>query len=184
VADEKQATDGTESGDGLWRWLLGGLAAGGIILGLMIVAYAIGYHRGEDHVAAAPAAATTTATVRTTSPASTAPPTSVTVAVTSALVTRGKVLFASDGCTACHALSRTAGAGPGLAGLAGGTTTLVNGRTVSADDAYIVRSIVDPDAEIVKGFRAGLMSAAISSHNLKNKPNDVLALAAFIKSHR
>jgi hypothetical protein len=76
------------------------------------------------------------------------------------------------------------GAGPGLEGLAGGTTTLANGQTVSADDAYIVRSIVDPDAEIVKGYHAGLMSAAISSRNLKNKPNDVLALAAFIKSHR
>ena len=105
----------------------------------------------------------TTATARTTSPASTVPPKSLTVAVTSALVTRGKALFASDGCAACHALSRTAGAGPGLEGLAGSTTTLANGRTVSADHEYIVRSIVDPDAEIVKGYRAGLMSAAISS---------------------
>jgi len=35
--------------DGLWRWLLGGLAGGAAVLGLLIGAYAIGFHRGERH---------------------------------------------------------------------------------------------------------------------------------------
>ena len=104
------------------------------------------------------------------------------VTATSALVARGKTLYTSDGCSACHSLTGTAGAGPSLKGLAGGTITLANGQTVTADDAYLEQSIADPDAQIVKGYRAGFMSAAIASYDLNNKPDDVRALVAFIKS--
>ena len=45
------ADDTNSTTDGLWRWLLGGLAAGGVILGLLIAAYAVGYHRGQHHSA-------------------------------------------------------------------------------------------------------------------------------------
>jgi hypothetical protein len=54
--EEEAHSSGT---DGLWRWLLGGLAGGAIILGLLIAAYAIGYHRGQHHPrTAAPASST------------------------------------------------------------------------------------------------------------------------------
>ena len=43
------ATDTRTNSNGLWRWLLGGLSAGGILLGLLIAAYAIGYHHGQNH---------------------------------------------------------------------------------------------------------------------------------------
>ncbi len=170
--------------DGLWRWLVGGLAAGGIVLGLLIGAYAIGYHRGRQHArAAAPAppattAATTTATTTVPAPA-TGP-----VPVTPALVTRGKTLYQADGCSACHSLTGGAGVGPSFKGLAGSTVTLSSGQTVTADDAYLERSIVDADVQIVKGYRAGVMPAAIASYRLDSKPADVRALVAFIKSHK
>lgn len=174
--------------DGLWRWLAGGLVAGGIVLGLLIAAYAVGYHRGQDHphataAAGAPPATTTTGTTTTTT--TTAPSTSGgPVPVTAALVAHGKSLFTSDGCSGCHSLTGAAGAGPTFKGLAGSTVALTTGQTVSADDAYLEQSIADPDAQVVKGFQKGLMAAAISSYGLAGKPAEIQALVAFIKSQK
>ena len=180
-------TEGTHSStDGLWRWLLGGLAGGGIILGLLIAAFVIGYHRGQDHPrratapAAAPAGPSTTASTATatTTPTSTLGP----VTVTPALVARGKTLYTADGCSACHSLTGTAGVGPSFKGVAGSHVTLANGQTVTANDTYLEQSIANPDAQIVKGYHAGVMPAATASYNLASKPNDIRALVAFIKS--
>jgi cytochrome c2 len=181
---DEPAAAGQEHTDGLWRWLLGGLAGGAAVLGLLIAAYAIGYHRGQHHGTATTAAATTaetsTAPATTTSTAATLGP----VHVTPALVARGKALYTSDGCSACHSLTGTAGAGPSIQGLAGGTTTLTTGQTVTADDAYLERSIAEPDAQIVKGYHPGIMAPAIAGFGLDAKPDDMRALVAFIKSQK
>jgi len=168
------------------RWLLGGLAAGGIILGLLIAAYAIGYHRGQHRARTVTAATshststpTTTATTTTTTPS----PAGV-VAVTPALVAHGKSLYSSDGCSACHSLTGTAGVGPSFKGVAGSIVTLTSGQTITADDAYLQQSIANPDAQIVKGYRAGVMSTAIAGYTLAGKPNDIRALVAYIKSQK
>jgi cytochrome c2 len=178
------------SSDGLWRWLVGGLAAGGIILGLLVAAYAIGYHRGQHHPRAAAASSTaptpttttttTTAATTTTTPSPAAGP----ITITPALVAQGKSLHTADGCSACHSLTGSTGVGPSFKGLAGSTVTLNGGLTVAADDAYLQQSIADPDAKIVKGYRAGVMSAAIASYNLTGKPDDIRALVVFIKSQK
>jgi mono/diheme cytochrome c family protein len=185
--DLQMTQDGTNStADGLWRWLLGGLAAGGIVLGLLIAAYAVGYHRGE-HTAGAEASAgnpSTTSTAATTPAAPPAPSRSRRVIATPALIAAGKTLYTSDSCSGCHSLTGAAGAGPSFKGLAGGTPTLSNGKTVTADDAYLARAVADPDAEIVKGYTAGLMAPAIASFNLEQKPDDIRALVAFIKSQK
>jgi mono/diheme cytochrome c family protein len=169
--------------DGLGRWLLGGLAGGGTILGLLIAAYAIGYHRGQHHPhatsAASPAASTTT-TAAPSTPSSVLGP----VVATPALVARGKILYTSDSCSACHSLTGTGGAGPSFKGVASSQVTLASGQTVTADDAYLVQAIADPDAQIVKGYRAGIMPAAIASFDLTGKPSDIRALVAFIKSQK
>ena len=181
-----QHADDTHSTDGLWRWLLGGLTGGAIILGLLIAAYAIGYQRGQHH-STTPA---TSGTAPTTTSGATAPPPSPTptgigpVTVTPALLARGKKLYTSDTCSGCHSLNGAAGAGPSFKGLAASTTTLINGQTVTADDAYLARSIADPDAQIVKGYHAGLMAPAISSFDLAHNPDDIRALVAFIKSQK
>jgi cytochrome c oxidase subunit 2 len=104
--------------------------------------------------------------------------------VTPALVARGKQLFASDSCSGCHSLSGGTGAGPALNGLAGTKVSLDNGQTVTADDAYIERSITDPDAQISKGFQRGIMSGAVAGLSLASKPDDVRALVAYIKSQK
>ena len=189
MTEDQEATPHTTP-DGLWRWLLGGLAGGGIILGLLVAAYAIGYHRGQHHAAPAPVATTAP-------PAATTPPTATTATTTTttttaaapvptspALVAQGKTLYTSDTCVGCHSLTGSPGAGPSFKGVAGSTVTLTSGQTVTADDAYLEQSISDPDAQIVKGYRPGIMSAAIASFGLAGKPDDIRALVAFIKSQK
>ncbi len=176
-----------QGGDGLLRWLLGGLVAGGIVLGLLIAAYAVGYHRGSAHArgAARTPAATTTATAPQSTPTTTAAAPGATTAASSAqLAARGKQLYASDGCSACHSLSGSAGAGPTFKGLAGSSVALTDGTTVTADDAYLARSVTDADAQVVKGYRPGIMPAAIAAYGLSGKPSDVRALVEFIKTRR
>lgn len=170
--------------DGLWRWLVGGLIGGLAVLGLLIGAYEVGHHRGHEN--ASNAATTTAATTTKTGTTSTTTKSAGvgTVTPTPALVARGKSLYTSDGCIGCHSLTGAAGAGPTFKGLAGAPTKLTTGSTVTADDAYIERSITDPDAEIVAGYSAGIMAPAIASFGLATKPDDLRALIAFIKSQK
>lgn len=161
------------SGDGLMRWLVGGLVLGGIVLGFLVAVYEIGYSRGRDSVAPVTATAPTTTAVTTTS---TTP--------TDSAVVRGQHLYTADACSSCHSLDGTNGVGPTFTGLAGSSVTLSDGSTITADDAYLAKSITDPDAQIVKGFQAGLMPSSIASFGLTGKPQDVAALVAFIKSQR
>ena len=177
---------GHAGSDGLWRWLLGGLVGGAAILGLLIAAYAVGYHRGQDsRTTAATPATTATQTTATTAPTTRTTPAGLgPVTPTPALVARGKGLYTSDGCAACHSLTGAAGAGPTLKGVAGGTSELATGESVTADDAYLERSITDPDAQIAKGYQPGIMSTAIAGHSLSSKPDDVRALVAYIKSQK
>lgn len=189
------------TGDALWKWILGGIAAGAAVLGLLIGAYAIGYDRGQDNpnVAApttpAPPAETqpettapeTTPTETTPPPTETAPPATETEpAETGAseadLVARGEELWSSTGCAGCHSLDGAAGVGPTVKGLAGSTVTLDDGSQATADDAYLERAIVDPDAQISEGYKAGIMSGAVASQKFDTRPEDVAALVAFIKA--
>ena len=95
-----------------------------------------------------------------------------------------RTLYTADGCSACHSLTGAAGVGPTFKGLAGSQVTLAEGTTVTADDAYLERSITSPDAQIVKGYSAGIMPPAIASYNLNSNPQDIRALVAFIKSQK
>jgi hypothetical protein len=63
-------------------------------------------------------------------------------------------------------------------------STLTTGQRVTADDAYLQRSIADPDAQIVKGYHQGIMAPAIGGFGLNAKPDDIRALVAFIKSQK
>jgi cytochrome c oxidase subunit 2 len=69
----------------------------------------------------------------------------------------GKALVAQNGCSACHSLDGSKLIGPTWRGLFGSQVQLSDGTAVSADEAYLTESIVDPSAKVVRGFQAGIM---------------------------
>lgn len=57
---------------------------------------------------------------------------------------------------------------------------LTNGQTVTSGEAYLLASIVDPDAQIVQGFHRGVMTSIIKPGGIPSPK--VRALIAYIKT--
>ncbi len=91
----------------------------------------------------------------------------------------GKSLSARNGCAACHTIDGGPGVGPTWKGLFGNEQTLSNGKSVTANDAYLHKSIVDPDAEIVKGFSEGIMPRGIGD---RLSEDEIQAIIEYIKA--
>ena len=68
----------------------------------------------------------------------------------------GQAVYAGR-CVACHNTTSEKLIGPGFSGLYGKMRTFVDGTEVVADDNYIRKSILNPNAQIVKGYPKGLM---------------------------
>lgn len=64
----------------------------------------------------------------------------------------GSDLVAKYACTACHSLDGSPMTGPTFKGLYGSKRILADGKTVTADEAYLTESINNPNAKVVKGF--------------------------------
>ncbi|HSC72007.1 MAG TPA: c-type cytochrome, partial [Candidatus Methylomirabilis sp.] len=67
------------------------------------------------------------------------------------LAAAGEKLFQQQGCAACHLPSGT-GPAPTLVGVFGRQEKLTTGQVVTADEAYIRESILNPQAKIVAGY--------------------------------
>jgi len=94
----------------------------------------------------------------------------------------GSTLFASLGCGGCHSADGQNGTGPTLKDVFGAKVQLTTGKTVAADVAYLMQSIEDPDAEIVKGYQPGVMSAVIKPHQVaESDARDLVAYIATLK---
>lgn len=101
------------------------------------------------------------------------------------LAGRGAQLFTQFGCNTCHSTSGQRLVGPPLNGLYGKQVRLENGQTVTADEAYLRESILDPDAKIVAGYPKGVMASGIADRMNQIRQDDhVDALVAYIKSLR
>lgn len=98
------------------------------------------------------------------------------------LVDTGQNLAAQRGCISCHTSDGSGGVGPTWKGLYMSRVTLSDGRTVTADDGYLRRSMTDPSADTVEGFPAGVMERVIRPGSLSDE--EVEALIAYIKSLR
>lgn len=70
---------------------------------------------------------------------------------------RGKALVTQNGCLGCHTVDGSELQGPTWFNLYAEPVRLSDGSAVTADDAYIQESILEPQAKIVAGFESVLM---------------------------
>jgi cytochrome c oxidase subunit 2 len=76
------------------------------------------------------------------------------------LADQGYDVLRRNACISCHSSDGSKLIGPSFQGIWGNTHTVVTGREerqVTVDEEYIIRSIYDPGADVVKGFNKGLM---------------------------
>lgn len=105
------------------------------------------------------------------------------------LANQGARLYARLGCANCHGGEASAGAGPAggrgpggvqgpsLAGLYGSKVRLTDGRIVTADEAYLHDSLVQPERYPVAGWPAAMPSYARAVDE-----EELVELVAYLKS--
>ena len=98
---------------------------------------------------------------------------------------RGEELFnqpivgSEPGCNTCHSLTAgTVIVGPSLAGIGTTAATRVGDETA---EEYLRQSILEPDAYLVEGFTAGVMSKNWADTLTDDQLNDVVAYLLTIK---
>jgi cytochrome c oxidase subunit 2 len=93
------------------------------------------------------------------------------------LAERGRRVASDRGCFNCHTLDGQPHIGPSWASLYMSQVALADGRSVVADDAYLTRSMMEPQAEIVAGYKAVMPTY----RGVLPEP-EVAALVEFIRS--
>ncbi len=94
-------------------------------------------------------------------------------------VEKGETLFRGLGCLACHKVkAEGSNIGPELNGIYGKVVELATGEKVEVTEDYLLESIQNPNAKVVKGFPLGLMPMAYTGL----PKEDLNSLVAFIKS--
>lgn len=89
----------------------------------------------------------------------------------------GKKLYTSKGCLACHSVDGKPGIAPTFKGLYGTTEELSDGKKVKVDDNYIRQSILNPQAQITKGY-----PPVMPTFKGQVSEKDIIGLIEFIKS--
>lgn len=85
------------------------------------------------------------------------------LAVASAIpIPEGLTLLRNTGCLACHSVDGSRLVGPSFKGYWGSERVITEEgieKSVTADEAYTLKSIYDPNSQVVKGFSPGLMQS-------------------------
>jgi len=87
-----------------------------------------------------------------------------------ALADLGPKLLQTKGCLGCHSLDGSPKVGPTFKGLYGRKETVQTGggkRLITADEAYIVQSISEPLADIVKGYPPVMPRMSVTDDELR-----------------
>jgi cytochrome c oxidase subunit 2 len=95
---------------------------------------------------------------------------------TQSMAQSGEQLFKQRGCVSCH-IAAGGGPGPSLVGVYGSQQQLADGTTVTADDAYIRESILNPTAKVVRGYQP-----IMPSFQGQVNEQEILQLIAYIRS--
>ncbi|MEX1157536.1 MAG: c-type cytochrome [Thermomicrobiales bacterium] len=85
----------------------------------------------------------------------------------------GQQLAAAKGCAGCHTIDGSDGTGPTWQGLFGSEVSLEDGSTVTADEAYITESILDPGAKLHEGF--GPIMPSFAEQLSEDEINQIIA---------
>jgi cytochrome c oxidase subunit 2 len=93
------------------------------------------------------------------------------------IVEKGKFLWRSKGCSACHSIDGTAGTGPTWKNMWGHAVELTDGTTAMVDENYVRSSVYDPALQLVKGY-----GPQMNSYRGLVNEDQLFALMAFMKS--
>ena len=88
----------------------------------------------------------------------------------------GEKLFVERACSTCHFADGT-GRGPSLNGLFGAKVLLADGSSITANEAYIRESILQPNAKIVARY-----APSMPTYQGQLTEEQILALIAYVKS--
>lgn len=95
------------------------------------------------------------------------------------LVTQGERLAGVHGCLKCHTVDGTQHIGPTFKNLYMSKVKLADGSSLTADEAYITESMMDPEAKQADGYQLQ-MPAYVGKLN----PMETAAIVEFIRSLR
>lgn len=104
-----------------------------------------------------------------------------TVAVVTGPGAEGQAIMQTVGCFACHSVDGSKIIGPSYLNLYGEQQTVIrDGKevAVTVNEEYIRKSILDPNAEIVKGYPKGLMQ----SYESTISDADILKIIEYLKT--
>jgi cytochrome c oxidase subunit 2 len=107
--------------------------------------------------------------------------TAVAVSAAATPAMAGEQVFRSIGCIACHSTDGSELTGPTFKGAFGHEVTVVTSgkeRTITVDESYIKKSILEPNADLVKGFNANLMQ----TYKGQLSDQEITDLVEYIKS--
>ncbi len=96
----------------------------------------------------------------------------------SAAAKHGQELVRSNGCTACHGASGQGNLGPAWVGALGSTVKLTDSTAVTVDEAYLTRSIKDPQAQVVDGYAVAMPQNELSDADIA----DIVAYIVSLKA--
>jgi cytochrome c oxidase subunit 2 len=91
----------------------------------------------------------------------------------------GAKVAEENGCFSCHSVDGSPLVGPSWLGVFGSDISLADGSVVTADEAYVRQSILEPNAVIAEGFPANVMPQDYGDRLTEEEIN---ALIEYIKS--
>jgi cytochrome c oxidase subunit 2 len=99
------------------------------------------------------------------------------VLAASSIVDEGRRIAGNQGCLKCHSLDGTRHIGPTWVDLYMRQERLESGKEIVADEAYLTKSMMDPGADIARGFQN-----VMPTYQGKLAPPEAAAIVEFIKS--